>query len=106
MFHATLVTIIIKLRKGTLETTRFWLNGVQIDKENIDSIVNRILWVVDSSIGELNVGNTHVIGSILAPDTTISFTGDGSLDGTTIAKSLDGNNTKTELHYTGHLMLV
>lgn len=95
-------TIIIKVKGNRLNIDSTWLNEAMLKHSNTNQIGNRILWVFDPSSKLIDFASTNLIGSVLAPNANIKFSGYSAVNGTLIANSLDGNNTSSELHYLGY----
>ena len=102
-------TIIIKVRGNIIDYKDTLLNGKTFHGENTDNLANRVIWTFDPSIkgNDIEVKNTIVCGSLLAPSANIAFTsGYCAIDGTIIANGLDASNgsTNSEIHWVGRFM--
>ncbi|MBS5939049.1 SpaA isopeptide-forming pilin-related protein [Clostridium sp.] len=104
-------TIIIKVKGNIVDYKDTFLNGKTFHSENTDNLANRIIWTFDPSIKgndiDIEVKNTIVRGSLLAPSANIAFTsGYCAIDGTIIANGLDASNgsTNSEIHWVGRFM--
>ncbi|TGY41647.1 hypothetical protein E5347_11585 [Clostridium sartagoforme] len=104
-------TIIIKVKGNIVDYKDMFLNGKILHSENTDNLANRIIWTFDPSIKgndiDIEVKNTIVRGSLLAPSANIAFTsGYCAIDGTIIANGLDASNgsTNSEIHWVGRFM--
>src|SRR5699024_1722360 len=101
-------TIILKATNNTVEIKDTYVNGVKINNQNIDSIINRVIWVFEPNTVSIDVNQTHTwIGSVLAAKADVKLHGGySSINGTIIANSLDASNgsTNSEFHYTGRFI--
>ena len=95
--------IVIKVDASQIRLGDFSVNGKAIANSH-EAVLNRILWVFNPEVKNIEIQRTGIMGSVLAPNADLVLTeGYSAVNGTIVANSLTATGVAngSEFHYIG-----